>query len=158
MQKITPFLWFDANAEEAVAFYTSIFKDSKILKVDRYGKNSPGTEGTVMAIAFTLNGQEFNALNGGPVYQFNPAISFVVSCEDQAEVDHYWEHLTEGGQAVQCGWLTDKYGVSWQIVPKALAEMLADPDPQKAYRAMQAMLKMVKLDIAELKKAIDQEN
>ena len=110
-----------------------------------------------MTIAFTLNGQEFMALNGGPVYQFNPAISFVVTCEDQAEVDHYWEHLTDGGQEVQCGWLTDKYGVSWQIVPKALDKMLADPDPQKAYRVMQAMLKMVKLDIAELQKAYDQE-
>jgi predicted 3-demethylubiquinone-9 3-methyltransferase (glyoxalase superfamily) len=156
MQKITPFLWFDANAEEAVAFYTSIFPNSSVQKIDRYGKDSPGIEGAVMTIAFSLNGQAFMALNGGPVYQFNPAISFVVTCEDQAEVDHYWEHLTDGGQEVQCGWLTDKYGVSWQIVPKALDEMLADPDPQKAYRVMQAMLKMVKLDIAELQKAYDQ--
>jgi predicted 3-demethylubiquinone-9 3-methyltransferase (glyoxalase superfamily) len=156
MQKITPFLWFDANAEEAVAFYTSIFPNSSVQKMDRYGKDSPGTEGAVMTIAFTLNGQAFMALNGGPVYQFNPAISFVVTCEDQAEVDHYWEHLTDGGQEVQCGWLTDKYGVSWQIVPKALDEMLADPEPEKAYRVMQAMLKMVKLDIAELQKAYDQ--
>jgi predicted 3-demethylubiquinone-9 3-methyltransferase (glyoxalase superfamily) len=157
MQKITPFLWFDANAEEAVAFYASIFPNSAVQKIHRYGKDSPGTEGTVMVIEFTLNGVTFNALNGGPVYRFNPAISFVVSCEDQAEVDHYWEHLTTGGQEDQCGWLTDKFGVSWQIVPKALDEMLADPDPQKAYRAMQAMLKMVKLDIAELQKAFDQE-
>jgi predicted 3-demethylubiquinone-9 3-methyltransferase (glyoxalase superfamily) len=155
MQKITPFLWFDANAEEAVAFYTSIFPNSSVQQIERYGKDNSGPEGTVMLIAFTLNGQAFNALNGGPVYQFNPAISFLVSCEDQAEVDHYWEHLTEGGQEVQCGWLTDKYGVSWQIVPKALDEMLADPDPRKAYRAMQAMLKMVKLDIAGLKKAFE---
>jgi predicted 3-demethylubiquinone-9 3-methyltransferase (glyoxalase superfamily) len=155
MQKITPFLWFDANAEEAVAFYTSIFPSSSVQQIERYGKDNSGPEGTVMLIAFTLNGQAFNALNGGPVYQFNPAISFLVSCEDQAEVDHYWEHLTEGGQEVQCGWLTDKYGVSWQIVPKALDEMLADPDPRKAYRAMQAMLKMVKLDIAGLKKAFE---
>ncbi len=155
MDKITPFLWFDANAEEAVAFYTSIFPNSSVQKVDRYGKDTPGIEGTVMTIAFTLNGQAFIALNGGPVYQFNPAISFVVSCEDQAEVDHYWEHLTEGGQEVQCGWLTDKFGVSWQIVPKALDEMLADPDPQKSYRTMQAMLKMVKLDIAELERAFE---
>ena len=155
MQKITPFLWFDANAEEAVAFYTSIFPNSSIQQVDRYGKDSPGTEGTVMVIAFTLNGQAFMALNGGPVYQFSPATSFVVSCEDQAEVDHYWDHLIEGGQADQCGWLTDKFGVTWQIVPKELDEMLADPDPQKAYRAMQAMLKMVKLDIAELRKAFE---
>jgi predicted 3-demethylubiquinone-9 3-methyltransferase (glyoxalase superfamily) len=155
MQKIIPFLWFDANAEEAVAFYRSIFPNSSVQRIDRYGKDSPGTEGTVMVIAFTLNGQEFNALNGGPVYRFTPAISFVVICEDQAEVDHYWEHLTEGGQEVQCGWLTDKYGVSWQIVPKALDEMFADPDPEKVYRATQAMLKMVKLDIAELKKAFD---
>jgi predicted 3-demethylubiquinone-9 3-methyltransferase (glyoxalase superfamily) len=156
MQKITPFLWFDANAEEAVAFYTSIFPNSSVQKIDRYGKDSPGIEGAVMTIAFSLNGQAFMALNGGPVYQFNPAISFVVTCEDQAEVDHYWEHLTDGGQEVQCGWLTDKYGVSWQIVPKALDEMLADPEPEKAYRVMQAMLKMVKLDIAELQKAYDQ--
>jgi predicted 3-demethylubiquinone-9 3-methyltransferase (glyoxalase superfamily) len=153
MQKITPFLWFDANAEEAVNFYTSIFPNSSIHQVDRYGKDSPGTEGSVMVIAFTLDGQEFNALNGGPVYQLSPAISFVVSCEDQAEVDHYWEHLIEGGQADQCGWLTDKFGVTWQIVPQELGELLSDPDPQKAYRAMQAMLKMVKLDIAELRKA-----
>jgi predicted 3-demethylubiquinone-9 3-methyltransferase (glyoxalase superfamily) len=156
MQKITPFLWFDANAEEAVAFYTSIFPNSSVQKIDRYGKDSPGIEGAVMTIAFSLNGQAFMALNGGPVYQFNPAISFVVTCEDQAEVDHYWEHLTDGGQEVQCGWLTDKYGVSWQIVPKALDEMLADPEPEKADRVMQAMLKMVKLDIAELQKAYDQ--
>jgi predicted 3-demethylubiquinone-9 3-methyltransferase (glyoxalase superfamily) len=156
MQKITPFLWFDANAEEAVAFYTSIFPNSSVQKIDRYGKDSPGIEGAVMTIAFSLNGQAFMALNGGPVYQFNPANSFVVTCEDQAEVDHYWEHLTDGGQEVQCGWLTDKYGVSWQIVPKALDEMLADPEPEKAYRVMQAMLKMVKLDIAELQKAYDQ--
>ncbi len=155
MQKITPFLWFDANAEEAVAFYTSIFPNSSIQQVDRYGKDSPGTEGSVMVIAFTLNGQEFNALNGGPVYKINPAISFVVSCEDQAEVDHYWEHLLAGGKADQCGWLTDKFGVTWQIVPKELGELLADPDSQKAYRAMQAMLKMVKLDITELRKAFE---
>jgi predicted 3-demethylubiquinone-9 3-methyltransferase (glyoxalase superfamily) len=157
MQKITPFLWFDANAEEAVAFYTSIFPNSSVQQIERYGKDNSGPEGTVMLIAFTLNGQAFNALNGGPIYQFNPAISFLVSCEDQAEVDHYWEHLTEGGQEVQCGWLTDKFGVSWQIVPKALDEMLSDPDPQKAFRATQAMLKMIKLDIAELQKAFDQE-
>jgi len=155
MQKITPFLWFDANDEEAVAFYTSIFPNSSVQQVDPYGKDSPGTEGTVMVIAFTLNGQEFMALNGGPVYKITPAISFVVSCEDQAEVDHYWEHLTEGGHEDQCGWLADKFGVSWQIVPKELDEMLADPDPQKAYRAMQAMLKMVKLDIAALRKAFE---
>jgi predicted 3-demethylubiquinone-9 3-methyltransferase (glyoxalase superfamily) len=157
MQKITPFLWFDANAEEAVAFYTSIFPNSSIQGGDRYKKDTPGTEGTVMLISFTLNGQAFTALNGGPIYKFTPAISFLVSCEDQAEVDHYWERLTEGGQAVQCGWLTDKYGVSWQIVPKALDELLADPDPQKTYRVMQAMLKMVKLDIAGLRKASEGE-
>ena len=155
MQKITPFLWFDANAEEAVNFYTSVFPNSSIQQVDRYGRDSPGTEGSVMVIAFTLNGQEFNALNGGPVYQLSPAISFVVSCEDQTEVDHYWEHLIAGGKADQCGWLTDKFGVTWQIVPKELGELLSDPDPEKAYRAMQAMLKMVKLDIAELRKAFE---
>jgi predicted 3-demethylubiquinone-9 3-methyltransferase (glyoxalase superfamily) len=155
MQKITPFLWFDANAEEAVNYYTSIFPNSSIEHVERYGKDSPGTEGSVMVIAFTLNGQAFNALNGGPVYQLTPAISFVVNCEDQAEVDHYWDHLLAGGKADQCGWLTDKFGVTWQIVPKALGELLGDPDPQKAYRAMQAMLKMVKLDIAELRKAFE---
>jgi predicted 3-demethylubiquinone-9 3-methyltransferase (glyoxalase superfamily) len=155
MQKITPFLWFDANAEEAVNYYTSIFPNSSIEHVERYGKDTPGTEGSVMVIAFTLNGQAFNALNGGPVYQLTPAISFVVNCEDQAEVDHYWDHLLAGGKADQCGWLTDKFGVTWQIVPKALGELLGDPDPQKAYRAMQAMLKMVKLDIAELRKAFE---
>jgi predicted 3-demethylubiquinone-9 3-methyltransferase (glyoxalase superfamily) len=153
MQKITPFLWFNDQAEEAANFYTSIFKNSKISAISRYGEGSPGPVGQVMTLTLELNGQEFMALNGGPVFAFTPAISFFVTCETQAEVDHYWEKLSAGGEQEQCGWLKDKFGVSWQIVPKVLGELLGDPDPEKAKRVMEAMLKMKKLDIDGLKKA-----
>ena len=155
-QKITPFLWFDHQAEEAATFYTSVFKNSKIEIVTRYGDAGPGPKGCVMTIAFELDGQKFVALNGGPQYQFNPAISFVVNCEGQEEVDHYWEKLTTGGKEIQCGWLVDKYGVSWQIVPKALVDMLRDKDPVRSQRVMKAMFQMKKIDIAGLKQAYDQ--
>ncbi len=158
MQKITPFLWFDNQAEEAAHFYTSLFENSKIGKVSRYGKNMPLPEGTVMTISFELNGQVFNALNGGPEYKFTEAVSFLIDCEDQAEVDNLWDKLTaDGGQPGPCGWLKDRYGLSWQIVPKALGEMMGDKDPVKAGRVAQAMMKMGKLDIEELKKAYNQE-
>jgi predicted 3-demethylubiquinone-9 3-methyltransferase (glyoxalase superfamily) len=153
MQQITPFLWFNNNAEEAVNFYLSIFNDSKLLGESRYGEAGPGPKGSVMTMKFQLNGLEFVALNGGPVYSFNPAVSFVVNCENQAEVDHHWDKLVEGGKPVQCGWLVDKYGLSWQIVPTALPKLLTDPDPARAKRVMEAMLKMVKLNIAELENA-----
>jgi predicted 3-demethylubiquinone-9 3-methyltransferase (glyoxalase superfamily) len=151
--KITPFLWFDNQAEEAGNFYVSIFPNSKIVKIARYGDAGPGPKGSVMTIVFQLDGQEFIGLNGGPHFKFTEAISFSVDCKTQDEVDHYWEKLTEGGQEVQCGWLRDKYGLSWQINPSALGEMLADPDRQKAKRVMEAMLKMKKIDIAGLKRA-----
>ena len=153
MQKITPFLWFDGKAEEAMNFYVSVFKDSKVLSVARYGEAGPGPKGTVMTAAFELQGQKFVALNGGPQFTFTPAISFVVNCETQAEVDHHWEKLGAGGQPNRCGWLTDRYGVTWQIVPTILPQLLSDPDAAKAQRVMQAMLKMNKLDIAALERA-----
>jgi predicted 3-demethylubiquinone-9 3-methyltransferase (glyoxalase superfamily) len=153
MQKITPFLWFNDQAEEAVHFYTSIFKNSKITDIARYGKDTPGVEGTVMTVAFQLEGQDFMALNGGPVYQFSPAISFLVSCETQTEVDWLWDSLSAGGQVEQCGWLIDRYGVSWQIVPRILGEMLQDKNAQKSQKVMQALLQMKKLDIKILKQA-----
>jgi predicted 3-demethylubiquinone-9 3-methyltransferase (glyoxalase superfamily) len=160
MQKITPFLWFDDNAEEAVKFYTSIFKNSKIGKIARYdkaGEKAAGRPaGSVMTIEFQLDGQEFVALNGGPHFKFTEAISFVVNCETQEEVDYYWEKLSAGGKEVQCGWLKDKYGLSWQIVPTVLGELLSDKDAAKAQRVMDAMLKMVKLDIKKLKQAAKQ--
>src|ERR1700732_3143346 len=140
MKKITPCLWFDGQAEEAVKFYVSIFKNSKVGSITRYGDAGPGPKGTVMIVTYQLEGQDFIALNGGPVFQFTEAISFVVNCETQEEVDRFWEKLSEGGQEGQCGWLKDKYGLSWQIVPTALTEMLKDKDPQKAKRVMQAML------------------
>jgi predicted 3-demethylubiquinone-9 3-methyltransferase (glyoxalase superfamily) len=156
MQKISPFLWFDNQAEEAVNLYTTLFPNSKILNVARYPEESPGTPGTVMTVSFILSGQEFTALNGGPEFKFTEAISFVVSCENQAEVDKYWNTLTaNGGEESQCGWLKDKYGVSWQIVPTRLGELLSDPDVEKAGRAMQAMLKMQKLDIPTLEAAFN---
>ncbi|MGA2192759.1 MAG: VOC family protein [Nitrospirota bacterium] len=155
MQKIIPFLWFDDNAEEAVNFYVSIFKDSKIVSVARYGEAGPGPEGTVMTIAFELNGQEFIALNGGPLFKFNEAISFVVNCETQEEIDGLWEKLSEDGKKVECGWLKDKYGLSWQIVPTVLGRMLSDADPEKSKRVMQAMLEMDKLDIKVLRQAYE---
>ena len=157
MQKITPFLWFDDNAEEAVKFYTSIFKNSKIRKMARYGeegeKIAGRPKGSVMTVEFQLEGQQFIALNGGPIFKFTEAISFVVNCETQEEVDYYWEKLSQGGKEVQCGWLKDKYGLSWQIVPTVLSELLSDKDAAKAQRVMQAMLKMVKLDVKKLKQA-----
>ena len=160
MQKITPFLWFDNSAEEAVNFYTSIFKNSKIGRVTRYGDEgaevSGQPKGTVMTVAFELEGQKFVALNGGPHFTFSPAISFVVDCETQDEVDELWEKLSEGGEKQRCAWLRDKYGVSWQIVPTVLVEMLQDKDAEKAKRVMNAMLQMDKIDIAGLKRAYAQ--
>lgn len=154
MQKISPFLWFDDQAEEAVNFYTSIFKNSKILNVTRYGEVGPGPKDSVMTVAFQLEGQEFMALNGGPHFKFTEAISFVVKCKTQEEVDDLWENLSEGGgQKIQCGWLKDKYGVSWQIVPTILGEMISDPNRAKSQRVMEAMLKMKKIEIEGLKRA-----
>ncbi len=156
MQKITTFLWFDDQAEEAVNFYTSLFQDAKILEVNRYSDAGPGPAGQVMVINFQLVGQEFTALNGGPQFKFNEAISLVVNCETQAEVDRLWEKLTaDGGQESMCGWLKDKYGLSWQIVPTALGGLIGGPDPAGAQRAMQAMLQMHKLDIAALQRAYE---
>lgn len=153
MQKITPFLWFDSNAEEAANFYTSIFKNSKLLNVARYGEAGPGPKGSAMTVTFQLDGQQFIALNGGPHYTFSPAISFFVNCETQAEVDEFWNKLSAGGKEVQCGWLQDKFGVSWQIIPKALMELMSDKDPVKSQRVFKAMLQMTKIDIAGLKRA-----
>jgi predicted 3-demethylubiquinone-9 3-methyltransferase (glyoxalase superfamily) len=157
MQKITPFLWFDHNAEEAMKFYTSVFKNSKLGKATLYPEGSPGPAGTVMVGTFQIEGQEFIALNGGPVFKFTEAISFVVNCETQEEVDHYWTKLTAGGgKEVECGWLKDKFGLSWQIVPTILAKLMADKDPEKGKRVMQAMLKMKKIDIEGLKRAYEE--
>jgi predicted 3-demethylubiquinone-9 3-methyltransferase (glyoxalase superfamily) len=153
MQKITPFLWFDGKAEEAMNFYTSIFKNSKVINVSRYGEGGPGPKGTVMSGTFELEGQRFMALNGGPLFSFTPAISFFVNCETQAEVDELWEKLSAGGKPDRCGWLKDKYGLSWQIIPSILGKLLGDPDPQKSGRVMKAMLQMNKLDIEGLKRA-----
>ena len=156
MQKITPFLWFNDQAEEAMNFYTAIFKNSKIVSVSRYGEGGPGQPGSVMTATFELDGQEFMALNGGPLFTFTEAISFFVNCETQAEVDELWEKLTEGGEESQCGWLKDKYGLSWQIVPSVFGELLSDPDAEKAGRVMNAMLQMKKIDIAGLRAAYEQ--
>ena len=154
MQKIHPFLWFDNQAEEAMNFYVSIFKNSKVGKVVRYGDAGPGLKGSAMTATFELEGQQFTALNGGPHFKFTEAISFVVDCKTQEEVDELWEKLTaDGGQPSHCAWLKDKFGVSWQIVPTVLMELLNDPDPQKSKRVMEAMLKMTKIDIATLKQA-----
>lgn len=153
MQKITPFLWFDGQAEEAMNFYVSIFKNSKIGKVSRYGEHGPGPKGSVMSATFVLEEQDFYALNGGPMFKFSPAISFFVSCETQAEVDELWAKLSAGGAPNRCGWLQDKFGVSWQIIPKILGEYLGDQDPQKAGNVMQAMLQMDKINIQALKDA-----
>jgi predicted 3-demethylubiquinone-9 3-methyltransferase (glyoxalase superfamily) len=156
-QRITPFLWFDHQAEEAVNFYLSIFKNSKIRTLARYdeagAKASGRPAGSVMTIAFELDGQEFVALNGGPLFKFTEAISFVVNCESQGELDHFWEKLSAGGQQVQCGWLKDRFGVSWQVVPIVLGEMLQDKDPEKSRRVMAAMLQMKKIDINALEAA-----
>jgi predicted 3-demethylubiquinone-9 3-methyltransferase (glyoxalase superfamily) len=156
MQKITPFLWFDDKAEEAVNFYVSVFKNSKILSVTRYGEEGPGPKGMVMSATCQLDGQEFFALNGGPLFTFSPAISFFVKCQTQQEVDELWEKLSEGGEKQRCGWLKDKYGVSWQIIPDALGQMLQDKDAKKSKRVMQAMLQMNKIDINGLKLAYEQ--
>ena len=153
MGKITPFLWYDNNAEEAVNHYTSIFKNSRVTNIARYGEAGPGPKGSVMTIAFQLEGQDFIALNGGPMFKFNEAISFSVDCKTQQEVDELWEKLSAGGQPSQCGWLKDKYGLSWQIVPSVLIEMLQDPDAEKSQRVMQAMMQMSKIDIAALRRA-----
>jgi predicted 3-demethylubiquinone-9 3-methyltransferase (glyoxalase superfamily) len=156
MQKITPFLWFDNNAEEAAQFYVSVFKNSRILAVTRYGDAGPGPKGSVMVVSFQLEGQQFTALNGGPRFKFNEAFSFVVSCENQEEIDYYWNKLTaEGGQESACGWLKDKFGFSWQIVPTALGKLMTDKDPKKANRVMQALLQMKKIDIATLEEAAE---
>jgi predicted 3-demethylubiquinone-9 3-methyltransferase (glyoxalase superfamily) len=159
IQKITPCLWFDDQAEEAVEFYIAVFRNSKIVQVARYGEAGHEVHGkpagSVLTVAFELEGQAFTALNGGPTFKFNEAISFQVNCETQGEVDYYWKKLSEGGdaKAQQCGWLKDKYGVSWQVVPRVLVEMIADPDSVKSGRAMEAMLQMKKIDIEELKRA-----
>jgi predicted 3-demethylubiquinone-9 3-methyltransferase (glyoxalase superfamily) len=153
MQKITPCLWFDTEGEEAAEFYTSVFPNSRIVEVTRYGSAGPRTEGTVMTVTFELDGQTFIALNGGPDFKFNEAISLEVICEDQDEVDLYWNALTEGGEEGPCGWLKDKYGVSWQIVPRVMYELISDPDQEKSQRAMAAMLQMGKIEIDELEQA-----
>jgi len=155
MQKITPFLWFDHQAEEAVNFYVSIFKDAKVVTMTRYGEAGPGPKGKVMTAVFQLFGQEFIALNGGPQFKFTPAVSLVVNCETQQEVDDYWQKLSAGGRTDRCGWLTDPYGLSWQIVPTVLGKLMSDKDPQKSGRVMKAMLQMTKLDIADLQRAYD---
>ena len=156
MQKITPFLWFDDKAEAAANFYVSIFKNSKVLSTSRYGDTGPGPKGTVMVVKFQLDGQEFLALNGGPQFTFSPAISLVVNCETQKEVDEMWEKLSAGGETQVCGWLKDKYGLSWQIVPTILGELMQDKDAKKTERVMQAVMQMKKLDIKGLKQAYDQ--
>lgn len=155
MQKITPFLWFDGKAEEAMNFYVSVFKNSKVGKVTRYGEGAPAPKGTVMSATFQLEGQEFIALNGGPMYRFTPAISFFVNCETQQEVDDLWNKLSAGGEQQPCGWLKDKFGVSWQIIPSLLGRLLGDKDAAKAQRVMQAMLQMGRIDIKALQQAAD---
>ncbi len=156
MQKITPFLWFNNQAEEAAKFYTSVFKNSKITSVARYGEAGPGPKGMAMTVAFQLDGQEFVGLNGGPHFKFTEAVSFVINCKTQEEVDYYWGKLSEGGREVQCGWLKDQYGLSWQVVPIVLSELLQDKDAAKAKRVMETMLKMIKIDINVLKQAYKQ--
>ena len=153
MRKITPFLWFDDQAEEAAEFYVSVFDQGEVVEITRYGEAGPGPKGSVMTVTFELEGQRFIALNGGPLFKFDEAISFVVDCDTQDEVDRFWEKLSEGGETGQCGWLKDKYGLSWQVVPTILDELMTDEDAEKARRATEAMLKMQKLDIAELKRA-----
>jgi predicted 3-demethylubiquinone-9 3-methyltransferase (glyoxalase superfamily) len=153
MQKITPFLWFDGKAEEAMNFYVSVFKNSKVVRVSRFREGGPGPKGTVMSAAFQLDGQDFLALNGGPQFTFSPAISFFVNCETQQEVDELWETLSAGGEKQRCGWLRDKYGLSWQIVPSVLGKLLQDKDAEKATRVMKAMLQMDKIEINRLQQA-----
>jgi predicted 3-demethylubiquinone-9 3-methyltransferase (glyoxalase superfamily) len=154
-QKITPNLWFDTEAEEAAGFYTSVFKNSRIVNVARYTEAGPRPAGTVMTVEFELDGQRFVGINGGPQFTFDEAVSFQITCKDQEEVDYYWERLSEGGEEGQCGWLKDRYGLSWQVVPTGMAEVFNNPDPERAKRAMEAMLGMRKLDIATLRSAAD---
>ncbi len=156
MKGITPFLWFDGRAEEAARFYTSVFPNSRVKQVTRFGKTGPGPEGSVMTVSFELDGQELVALNGGPEFTFTEAVSFVVSCESQKEVDYYWEKLSEGGAKVQCGWLKDRFGLSWQVTPTLLLELLGSSDRKRTERVMQAMMAMDRLDIAKLKQAFEQ--
>ena len=153
IQRITPFLWFDNQAEEAATFYTSIFPNSKIVKVARYGEAGPGPAGSAMTVEFQLEGQSFVALNGGPHFKFTEAISLFINCETQEEVDELWEKLSEGGEKSRCGWLKDKYGLSWQVIPSVLGKLLQDKDPAKAQRVMQAMLQMSKIDVEKLRLA-----
>jgi predicted 3-demethylubiquinone-9 3-methyltransferase (glyoxalase superfamily) len=153
MPTITPFLWFNGQAEQAAKFYASVFKGSKILGIARYTKGTPGKLGSVMTVRFRILGQDFTALNGGPEYTFNPAISLMVECNTQKEIDYYWRRLTAGGKEVQCGWLVDKFGVSWQIVPKMIMKLLADDKPARTERMMNAVMTMVKLDVAQLRRA-----
>ena len=156
MQTITPFLWFDGKAEEAMTFYVSVFRNSKVVNVTRYGAGGPGPAGTVMSATFQLDGQTFMALNGGPQFTFTPAISFFVNCETQHEVDELWDTLSQGGTTERCGWLKDRYGLSWQIIPSILGRLLGDKDPAKSRRVMQAMLQMTRIDIQGLQQAYDQ--
>jgi predicted 3-demethylubiquinone-9 3-methyltransferase (glyoxalase superfamily) len=156
MPKTIPFLWFDGNAEQAAEYYTNVFPDSKVLGVTRYGPGSPGPDGTVMTVSFSLDGQEFVALNGGPQFSFTEAISFQILCDDQDEVDHYWSRLSDGGTEGPCGWLKDRFGVSWQVTPTMLLELIDDPDPGRRQRGMEAMLAMGKIEIAALRQAADQ--
>ena len=155
MNKITPFLWFEHQAEEAAEFYVSLFPGSKITSINRYAEGSPGPAGKVMTVSFDLAGLPFTALNGGPVYQFSSATSFVIHCSTAEEVDHYWDALSKGGEQQMCGWVVDRFGVTWQVVPTALMEMLSDPDPAKVQRVSEVMLKMVKLDLNELQRAFE---
>jgi len=154
-QRIVPNLWFDTEAEEAAAFYTSLFDNSRIVNVSRYPEGSPGPTGSVMTVEFELDGERFVGINGGPQFAFTEAVSFQITCEDQDEVDFYWGKLTEGGEEGQCGWLKDRYGLSWQVVPTGMDEIFSDPDPERAQRAMQAMLSMRKLDVEALRRAAD---
>ena len=155
-QKITPFLWFDTNAEEAMDFYVSVFKNAEVLSVSRYGEAGPGPAGSAMVANFRLEDQEFLALNGGPMFTFTQAVSFLIDCASQEEIDHYWDRLSEGGEPGPCGWLKDRFGLSWQVVPTVLSEMLQDEDRERANRVMQAMMQMSKMDIAALQHAYDQ--
>ncbi|WP_321798562.1 VOC family protein [Caballeronia sp. J97] len=155
MQKISPCLWFDGQAEEAANFYLGVFKSARIKEIMRHTESSPGPAGTVLAVLFELEGEDFMALNGGPEYTFTPAISMFIKCDSQAEIDHYWDKLMDGGQSMACGWLTDRFGVTWQIAPTRLLKMLQDPDPVKADRTMKAMMGMIKLDLAALDRAYD---
>lgn len=155
MQRITPFLWFDNNAEEATNYYVSVFKNSRVRRIVRYGEAGPGPAGTVMTVEFELDGQEFVGLNGGPQFKFTEAVSFTVRCETQEEIDYYWDKLSDGGQKSRCGWVKDKFGLWWQVEPRVLADMMADKDPEKAKRVMEAMLKMDKIDLEPLNRAYE---